>query len=120
MAISYHDPVGVYPPAGPSAHAISVANPKRLLFISGTMGLDPEGAAGATIEAQLDLVWSNIGKIQADAGMTVANLGQPARRHPVRAGPESFFPANAETADALRRLSRMPSAASPETPKGAS
>ena len=74
MSPTFHDPAGIYPPAGPYAHAVSVAQPQRLLFISGTMGLDPQGVAGKTVEEQLELVWSNLGQILQDAGMTTSNI----------------------------------------------
>ncbi|HEY8524034.1 MAG TPA: RidA family protein [Acidimicrobiales bacterium] len=65
---------GVYPPSGGYAHAIELRGPDRLVFVSGTMGLDPRGAPGATLEVQLDLIWSNIRKILASAGMTVDDI----------------------------------------------
>jgi enamine deaminase RidA (YjgF/YER057c/UK114 family) len=45
-----------------------------LLFVAGTMGLDPHGAPGATLTEQLELAWSNIRTILASAGMTVDNI----------------------------------------------
>jgi 2-iminobutanoate/2-iminopropanoate deaminase len=51
-----------------------VRGAERLLFVSGTMGLDAAGAAGATLEEQLDLVWSNIRAILASAGMSVDDI----------------------------------------------
>jgi enamine deaminase RidA (YjgF/YER057c/UK114 family) len=38
------------------------------------MGLDPDGVPGATLEAQLDLIWANIRVILASADMTVDNV----------------------------------------------
>lgn len=70
-----HNPVdGVYPATADYLHALEVRAPSRFLFVSGTMGLDPSGAAGATLEEQLDLVWSNLRAILASAGMTVDNI----------------------------------------------
>ncbi|MFJ7155243.1 RidA family protein [Streptomyces sp. NPDC101118] len=65
---------GVYPASGDYVHAMEVVNPQRLLFVAGTMGLDESGAAGATLEDQLDLIWSNLRTILGSAGMGVDNI----------------------------------------------
>jgi 2-iminobutanoate/2-iminopropanoate deaminase len=70
-----HNPTdGVYPATGDYVHAMEVRGAERLLFVSGTMGLDPGGKPGADLAEQLDLIWSNIRAILASAGMTVANI----------------------------------------------
>lgn len=65
---------GVYPASEDYVHAIEVRGPDRLLFVAGTMGLDPDGVPGATLAEQLDLLWSNIRTILASASMTVDNI----------------------------------------------
>lgn len=65
---------GIYPATGDYVHAVEVRDPARFLFVSGTMGLDGTGAAGGGLDAQLDLVWSNIRAILASAGMSVDNI----------------------------------------------
>ena len=69
-----HDPASIYPPAGPYAHAVEVAGPTRLLYISGTMGLTPDGGAAAGFEAQCEQAWANIAAVLDGAGMTLRNL----------------------------------------------
>jgi 2-iminobutanoate/2-iminopropanoate deaminase len=70
-----HNPTsGVYPAVGDYLHALEVRAPSRFLFVSGTMGLDPSGVAGANLTEQLDLVWSNLRAILAAADMTVDNI----------------------------------------------
>jgi 2-iminobutanoate/2-iminopropanoate deaminase len=70
-----HNPTdGIYPAVGDYVHALEVRSAGRLLFVAGTMGLDPDGAAGATLADQLQLVWSNIRTILRSAGMTVENV----------------------------------------------
>lgn len=70
-----HNPSGgVYPATDDYAHAIEIQGASRLLFISGTMGLRPDGIAGANLDEQLSLIWSNISAILASAGMTVDNI----------------------------------------------
>jgi 2-iminobutanoate/2-iminopropanoate deaminase len=64
---------GIYP-AEDYVHAMEVSGAARLVFVSGTMGLDVDGVAPSTLAAQLDLVWSNIRRILAEANMTTANI----------------------------------------------
>ncbi|MGO7087465.1 RidA family protein [Rhizobium leguminosarum] len=65
---------GVYPASPDYIHALEIRHPSRLLFVSGTMGLDQEGMAAADLEAQLELIWSNLRAILASADMTVDNI----------------------------------------------
>ena len=70
-----HNPkVGIYPATPDYIHAIEVRGPERLLFVSGTMGLDEHGVAGKTLDDQLQLIWSNIRTILSSAGMTTDNI----------------------------------------------
>ncbi|KAB2351708.1 RidA family protein [Actinomadura rudentiformis] len=75
METVIHNPAdGIYPATGDYVHAIEVRDARRTLYVSGTMGLDAAGVAGATFAEQLDLVWSNLRTILASAGMTVDNI----------------------------------------------
>ncbi len=75
MHLIPHRPTeGVYPATPDYVHAMEVRGAERLLFVSGTMGLDPDGRPGATLAEQLDLIWNNIRAILASAGMTVDNI----------------------------------------------
>ncbi|MBX6748460.1 MAG: RidA family protein [Micromonosporaceae bacterium] len=75
MQLIPHDPVeGVYRTTDDYIHAMEVVGPQRLLFVAGTIGLDPSGAAGKTLEEQLELIWNNIRTILASADMTVDNI----------------------------------------------
>lgn len=75
MEIIRHNPAdGIYPATDDYIHALEVRHPSRLLYLSGTMGLDGRGVAGRTLDAQLDLVWSNIRRILASADMTEKNV----------------------------------------------
>lgn len=70
-----HNPTdGIYPAVGDYVHALEVRGAGRLLFVAGTMGLDPDGAAGATLPDQLQLIWSNIRTILRSAAMTTDNV----------------------------------------------
>lgn len=65
---------GIYPATDDYVHAMEVSGAQRLLFVSGTMGLDAEGTAPESLEDQLALVWSNIRRILAEADMTTDNI----------------------------------------------
>jgi enamine deaminase RidA (YjgF/YER057c/UK114 family) len=75
IEIVTHDPTtGVYASTDEYVHAVEVRNAQRVVFVSGTMGLDQSGAPAATLAEQLDLIWSNLRVILASAGMTVDNI----------------------------------------------
>jgi 2-iminobutanoate/2-iminopropanoate deaminase len=74
MTLTTHNPPAIYPPSGDYAHALEVRDPRRFLFVAGTMGLDPSGAAGKTLDDQLALIWTNLRAILASADMTVDNI----------------------------------------------
>ena len=72
--ITPHNPSTVYPPAGPYAHGIEAHGFSRLLWISGTMGLAPDGSAADDFEAQCEQAWANVGAVLSAAGMNWRNL----------------------------------------------
>jgi 2-iminobutanoate/2-iminopropanoate deaminase len=75
MQMVPHNPTaGVYAATADYVHAMEVRSPQRLLYLAGTMGLDPSGVPGRTLDEQLTLLWSNIRAILGSAGMTVANI----------------------------------------------
>jgi 2-iminobutanoate/2-iminopropanoate deaminase len=65
---------GIYPATPDYVHAMEVTGAARLLFVSGTMGLDRNGQAPRGLSAQLSLLWSNIRRILDEAGMTTDNI----------------------------------------------
>ncbi|MBB4230386.1 RidA family protein [Rhizobium mongolense] len=67
-----HD--GIYTATSDYVHALEVRQPDRLVFVSGTMGLDEAGAAGVDLDSQLQLIWSNLRRILAEAQMTADNI----------------------------------------------
>lgn len=57
MQLIAHNPSrGIYPATSDYAHAMEVVAPQRLLFVSGTMGLDEAGKPGETLDEQLALI----------------------------------------------------------------
>lgn len=69
-----HTPASVAAPFGPYSHAVEVSEGSRLLYISGEVGVLPDGTLPETIEAQAEACWRNLVAILADAGMTLADL----------------------------------------------
>lgn len=65
---------GIYAATPDYVHALEIAKPERLLFVSGTMGLDADGIPGKGLAEQLDLIWNNIRAILASAEMTTDNI----------------------------------------------
>lgn len=65
---------GVYRTDGDWVHAVEVRAAQRTLYVSGTMGVDVSGRPGASLDRQLDLIWSNISVILDSADMTVDNI----------------------------------------------
>ena len=75
MELLTHNPsAGVYSATPDYAHALEVRGASRMLFVSGTMGLDALGVAPASLDAQLALVWDNLRAILDSAAMTLDNV----------------------------------------------
>ena len=70
-----HTPNTVAKPFGPYSHAVEVPEGSRLLYISGEVGVLPDGTVPQRIEAQAEACWRNIIAILADAGMGVGRPG---------------------------------------------
>lgn len=64
----------IYRPTPDYRHGIEVRDPTRIVFVAGTMGLKSDGAPGADLDEQLDLVWQNIATILAEADMTLDDV----------------------------------------------
>ncbi len=65
---------GIYAATSDYVHGLELSGAGRLLFISGTMGLDHLGNPPDTLDEQLDLVWSNLRAILDAAQMTTDNI----------------------------------------------
>ncbi len=68
------NPSAMAAPIGPFCHASEVPGGSRLLYISGQVGMRPDGSVPATVEEQAEVTWQNIEACLADAGMSVADL----------------------------------------------
>ena len=69
-----HTPDSVAAPYGPYSHAVEVPGGSRLLYISGEIGVQPDGVVPEGIEAQAEVLWKNLIAILEDAGMGIGDL----------------------------------------------
>ena len=60
MNLSFSNPSSVHAPLGLYSHTVSVPEGTELLFISGQLGVRPDGTTPPTIAEQADQVFSNI------------------------------------------------------------
>ena len=61
------NPISIASPASNYSHAV-VSAPRPLVFVSGTLGMEPDGALPESIEEQLSLAWRNVEAILSEAG----------------------------------------------------
>jgi 2-iminobutanoate/2-iminopropanoate deaminase len=68
----------VNPPGGPTSavysQAIEAAGVRRMLFISGQVGVAPDGTVPQGVAAQARLAFEKLNVLLAQAGMTAANV----------------------------------------------
>ena len=76
MDLRHHSPAGVRPPFGRYHHVVEVDGASRLLFMSGQLGIRPDGSIPEDAAAQAEQVFANI-----DACLQAAGF---ARRHILR------------------------------------
>ena len=74
MPMKPHTPSSIAPPAALYVHGMEVPANARWLFISGQIGMHPDGRPGATARDQVEIIWSNIVTILRSAGMDVTNI----------------------------------------------
>ena len=60
MSLSFANPSGVHAPLGLYSHTVSVPEGTELLFISGQVGVRPDGTTPSTIAKQAEQAFSNI------------------------------------------------------------
>jgi 2-iminobutanoate/2-iminopropanoate deaminase len=68
-----HD-IGVASQIGKYSDAVETSCPGRLLFLSGTPGLAPDGTLPATFEEQAEQAWKNVIALLENAGMGPEHL----------------------------------------------
>jgi 2-iminobutanoate/2-iminopropanoate deaminase len=69
-----HNPATVHAPAGKYSHGTEVPAGTRLLYVSGQVGVKPDGKAAAGDAAQCEQAWANVKNVLAGAGMGVDDI----------------------------------------------
>ena len=67
-------PEGIHPPFANYSHAVLVPPGARWLYVSGQLGVAPDGTVPASFEAEATQCFENIGAILAEAGMAPVDL----------------------------------------------
>jgi len=67
-------PASIAPPFSKYAHAVEVAAGSRLLFISGQVGIRPDGTMCETEEEQHEQAWRNLSAVLTEAGLGLDDL----------------------------------------------
>ena len=69
-----HNPSGVHAPLSNYAHGVEVPPGARWLYVSGQVGIAPDGKTGKSFEEQADIAWTNLLAVLKSAGMGAADL----------------------------------------------
>lgn len=74
MSIKLHNPAGIAPPFSCYSHGASASDSARWLYVSGQVGVTPDGVVPSDPAKQIELAWNNLLTVLADAGMSVTDL----------------------------------------------
>lgn len=70
----FSNPDCVHPPLGLYSHTVVVPGGTTLVFVSGQVGVAPDGSTPATIGAQADQVFANITSLLAAHGLVASDI----------------------------------------------
>ena len=68
------NPPTIRPPFARYSHGVEVPPGARLVYCSGQLGIGPNDAVPADVEAQAELCFANIAAILGEAGLTLADI----------------------------------------------
>ena len=74
MTISYSNPAGVHSPLGLYSHTVTVAEGTELIFISGQVGVRPDGSTPSTMAEQANQVFANIITLLREHGLEATSI----------------------------------------------
>lgn len=74
MAAKYSNPPGVHAPLGLYSHTVVVPAGTELVFLSGQVGVRPDGSAPTTIAEQADQVFENIITLLRTHGLDASSI----------------------------------------------
>jgi len=69
-------PATIHPPFANYCHATLVPSAARWLYVSGQLGIRPDGVIPERFEDQAEACFDNIARILAEAGMRMADLAR--------------------------------------------
>jgi 2-iminobutanoate/2-iminopropanoate deaminase len=72
--LKHHNPNAVAPPFSRYSHGIEAPDNARWLYVSGQVGVTPEGKIAQGAEAQIEQAWRNVLSVLAAAGMGARDL----------------------------------------------
>ena len=72
--LTQHTPPGISAPSSAYSHGVSAPADARWLYVSGQVGLNPDGTLAGDGAAQMAACWTRIFAILEDAGMTKENI----------------------------------------------
>jgi len=67
-------PTTIHPPFAPYSHGVAVPEGQKLVFCSGQLGIDVNGAVPPDCAGQTELCFANIAAVLAEAGMALAHI----------------------------------------------
>lgn len=74
MANTASSPESVHSPAGSYSHAVAVSAGSKMIFVSGQVGMAPDGTIPASFADQADQAWSNVARILEHHGLGMADV----------------------------------------------
>jgi 2-iminobutanoate/2-iminopropanoate deaminase len=72
--LKHHNPKAVAPPFSRYSHGVEAPDNARWLYVSGQVGVTPEGKIAQGAEAQIEQAWRNVLSVLAAAGMGARDL----------------------------------------------
>lgn len=74
MTVRHSNPAGVHAPLGLYSHTVTVPEGTELIFLSGQLGVRPDGSVPTTIEEQADQVFANIIALLKSHGLAANSI----------------------------------------------
>lgn len=73
VTLRHDNPAGMHTPRG-YTHVVSATAPARIAFISGQIGVAPDGRLAADFEGQVEQAFANLATALGAAGVSFANV----------------------------------------------
>lgn len=74
MTVRHSNPTGVHAPLGLYSHTVTVPEGTELIFLSGQVGVRPDGSVPASLEEQADQVFANIVALLKSHGLAATSI----------------------------------------------